>query len=350
MSILELLFGTPLRTDEQEEQRIGAARGIPVLGLDALSSAAYGPEAARTVLPVIGATASRYLVPITAIILVVFIAVYLSYRQTIEAYPGGGGSYTVASGESRTLPGAARRECPLARRHPQRRSRDLGWRRRGRVGRTGAAPLYPPALSRHSRLPHHCHLRGIRESGLVFLLPTYLFVGTLGVMLIVGLARTFLSHGHPVPVTPLPQRCQPPLLSAPGCSVRAFASGTTAMTGVEAVSNGVPLFRDRRCAPPIARSPRSSGSSSHCSRGSPISASGTASSRPRQTRRATRAPVADHRRRHGTRGVLLRHHGVGRDGSLPLGQHQLRRLPAAAACSRSTATCRCNSPIPADAS
>ena len=68
MSMLEVLFGTPLRTDQQDQQRIGALRGIPVLGLDALASAAYGPEAALTVLLAVGAAASHYIAPISAVI------------------------------------------------------------------------------------------------------------------------------------------------------------------------------------------------------------------------------------------------------------------------------------------
>src|SRR3954469_14027096 len=96
MSFRELLFGRPLRSEEQEAQKIGPARGVPVLGLDALASAAYGPEAALTVLLVAGTAGAAAVIPVSAAILVLLLLLYLSYRQTIAAYPNGGGSFTVA--------------------------------------------------------------------------------------------------------------------------------------------------------------------------------------------------------------------------------------------------------------
>ena len=92
MSLRELLFGRPLRSEEQGTQRIGPLRGIPVLGLDALASAAYGPEAALTVLLVLGTASPSYIGPISAVIIALLLIVYASYRQTIAAYPNGGGS------------------------------------------------------------------------------------------------------------------------------------------------------------------------------------------------------------------------------------------------------------------
>src|SRR5215470_8740260 len=96
MSWLDWLLGRRLATDEAEKQRIGLAAGIPVLGLDALSSAAYGPEAALTLLIPLGSMGTAYVLPISALILVILLVVFFSYRQTIATYPGGGGSYTVA--------------------------------------------------------------------------------------------------------------------------------------------------------------------------------------------------------------------------------------------------------------
>src|SRR5690349_22141564 len=92
----ELLFGRPLRTEEEQIEQVGPARAIPVLGLDALGSASYGPEAAMTVLLPLGAFASGYIGWITAFIVIVLFAVFVSYLQTIPAYPQGGGSFTVA--------------------------------------------------------------------------------------------------------------------------------------------------------------------------------------------------------------------------------------------------------------
>src|ERR1700690_4119952 len=96
MSIGNLLFGKPLASYEDSEQRLGPLAGIGVFGLDALSSAAYGPEAALTLLIPLGALGIQYVVPISFSIIALLIIVYISYLQTISAYPGGGGSYTVA--------------------------------------------------------------------------------------------------------------------------------------------------------------------------------------------------------------------------------------------------------------
>jgi amino acid transporter len=96
MSLKDLLFGRPLASHEEGEQRVGPVAGIPMLGLDALSSAAYGPEAAMTLLIPLGAAGLGYIGPISTVIIILLLIVYLSYRQTIAAYPTGGGSYTVA--------------------------------------------------------------------------------------------------------------------------------------------------------------------------------------------------------------------------------------------------------------
>src|SRR5258705_4010627 len=96
MSAIDLLFGRPLSSSEERGEKLGPLAGIPVFGLDALSSAAYGPEAALSLLIVLGTAGIAYIVPITICITFLLVIVYFSYRQTIEAYPNGGGSYTVA--------------------------------------------------------------------------------------------------------------------------------------------------------------------------------------------------------------------------------------------------------------
>jgi amino acid transporter len=96
MNLRTFLFGRPLRSDAEAEEQIGPLQGIPVLGLDALASASYGPEAALTILLVAGATASQRIVPVSAAVITLLVIVYFSYRQTIAAYPNGGGSFTVA--------------------------------------------------------------------------------------------------------------------------------------------------------------------------------------------------------------------------------------------------------------
>src|SRR5438094_265304 len=105
MSVVDLLFGKPLASSEERAERVGTATGIPIFGLDALGSAAYGPEAALTLLLPLGAAGVSYIVPISATIIVLLTIVYFSYRQTIEAYPSGGGSYIVASQNLGVIPG-----------------------------------------------------------------------------------------------------------------------------------------------------------------------------------------------------------------------------------------------------
>src|SRR5580698_6745076 len=96
MNILDLLVGKPIKTSDERAEQIGAVSGIPIFGLDALSSAAYGPEAALSLLIPLGILGVQYIVPISAAIIALLVIVYFSYRQTIAAYPAGGGSYTVA--------------------------------------------------------------------------------------------------------------------------------------------------------------------------------------------------------------------------------------------------------------
>ena len=96
MSLIDLLFGRPLANSEQRAEHVGPAAGVAIFGLDALSSAAYGPEAALTLLIPLGAAGVAYIWPISASIIILLAIVYFSYLQTIAAYPSGGGSYTVS--------------------------------------------------------------------------------------------------------------------------------------------------------------------------------------------------------------------------------------------------------------
>src|SRR5471030_1817621 len=105
MSLRDLLFGKPLASHEEGEQRVGWLAGVPMLGLDALSSAAYCPEAAMTLLIPLGAGGIGYIGPISTIIIALLVVVYFSYQQTIGAYPAGGGSYTVARRNLGVFPG-----------------------------------------------------------------------------------------------------------------------------------------------------------------------------------------------------------------------------------------------------
>jgi amino acid transporter len=242
MAIVDWLFGRPLATAEEDRQRIGTWAGIPMLGLDALSSAAYGPEAALTILLVLGASGIEHIGPITLLIVALLTVVYFSYRQTIAAYPNGGGSYTVAKENLGTAPGLLAAAALM-----------IDYVLVVAVGISagiGALVSAVPELQRHTLLL--ClvtlgmitvvNLRGVRESGVAFALPTYLFLGSLGGVVVVGLVKVALAGGHPDPVVPPPEL--PKATEAVGWWIlaKAFASGCTAMTGVEAVSNGVAAF------------------------------------------------------------------------------------------------------------
>src|ERR1700760_5062874 len=96
MSIIDFLIGRPIPTSDERAEQIGTTQGIPIFGLDALSSAAYGPEAALVLLIPLGFAGLNYIIPISGAVILLMVIVYFSYRQTIAAYPMGGGSYTVA--------------------------------------------------------------------------------------------------------------------------------------------------------------------------------------------------------------------------------------------------------------
>jgi amino acid transporter len=243
MNILDLVVGKPIKTTDERAEQIGAAKGIPIFGLDALSSAAYGPEAGLSLLIPLGLLGVRYLIPISAAIITLLIIVYFSYRQTIAAYPNGGGSYTVARfnlGARASLLAAAALLADYILTAAVGISAGVG-------ALVSAVPsLLPYTVSMCVGiliLITIINLRGVREAGVVFAVPTYLFVGTLLITIAVGILRVLLSHGHPTPIAPLP----PPPLMTEAVSywllLKAFASGCTALTGVEAVSNGVKAFR-----------------------------------------------------------------------------------------------------------
>ncbi len=244
MNLLDLVVGKPIKTSDERAEQIGPAEGIPIFGLDALSSAAYGPEAALSLLIPLGILGVRYIIPISAAVITLLVIVYFSYRQTIAAYPSGGGSYTVARFNLGAPAGLLAAAALLAD--------YILTVAVGISAGVGALVSAAPSL-----LPHTVsmcvgilivitilNLRGVREAGVVFAVPTYLFVGTLLITIAAGLVRVLLSGGHPAPVAPLPT----PLPMTEAVSywllLKVFASGCTALTGVEAVSNGVKAFRD----------------------------------------------------------------------------------------------------------
>jgi amino acid transporter len=251
MPILDLLMGRPLANWEEHGEQVGPSAGVPIFGLDALSSAAYGPEAALTLLIPLGVLGLHYILPVVTAIVVLLIIVYFSYCQTIEAYPQGGGSYTVASQNLGRHAGLLAASALM-----------IDYVLTAAVGISagvGALVSAAPGLQKHTLALclvillalSFVNMRGVRDTGVVFLVPTYLFVGCLLLVILLGLFHVITTGGHPRPVMPVPRLPAATAVLGLWLLAKVFASGCTAMTGVEAVSNGVMAFRD-----PTARNAR----------------------------------------------------------------------------------------------
>ncbi|HEV2438999.1 MAG TPA: APC family permease [bacterium] len=243
MSLADLLFGKPLATSEERAERVGPGPGIGIFGLDALSSAAYGPEAALTLLIPLGAAGVVYMQPISASIIVLLAIVYFSYRQTIAAYPTGGGSYTVARANLGPMAGLFAAAALL-----------IDYVLTAAVGISagvGALVSAAPTLQRHTL--GLCllilagitiiNLRGVRQTASVFMLPTYVFIASLLGAIGFGVLKALASGGHPAAIVAPPPLRPPVEAVSAWLLLQAFSNGCTAMTGVEAVSNGVRAFR-----------------------------------------------------------------------------------------------------------
>jgi amino acid transporter len=252
MNYSDLLFGKPLPTSEERAESVGVSTGIPIFGLDALSSAAYGPEAALSLLIPLGLAGVAYIIPISTAIITLLVIVYFSYMQTIAAYPNGGGSYTVARANLGPAAGLLAAAALL--------TDYILTAAVGISAGVGALVSAVPSLEPHTValcivilvLITILNLRGVRDAGVAFMVPTYLFVGTLLIMIVTGVFRVLASNGHPVPVTPIP--VPPPAVATLSLwlLMKAFASGCAAITGVEAVSNGVKAFAE----PPVKKAQR----------------------------------------------------------------------------------------------
>lgn len=247
MAITDVLFGRPLATSEERAEHIGVAAGIPIFGLDALTSAAYGPEAAMTLLIPLGLSGIHYIIPIITAILTLLLIVFFSYRQTIAAYPTGGGSYTVATENLGTGAGLLAAAALMI---DYILTAAVGISA-GVTALTSAVPGLQPYTLELCLLILGIlvvvNLRGVKDTGAAFIFPTFLFIGTLMAVIVVGVFKTIVSGGHPIPVSTLPPEL-PQTVKYLGIwmLMKSFASGCAAMTGVEAVSNGVMAFGEPR--------------------------------------------------------------------------------------------------------
>src|SRR2546425_5309794 len=238
-----LLFGARIPTAQEIQERIGKAKGLAVFASDNISSSAYATEEIMRVLLLAGAGAMAALtLPLTGVIIVVLAIVVISYQQTIRAYPSGGGSYIVANDNLGMLPGLTAAGALLVD-YVLTVSVSIA---SGVAQITSLVPAWVPyqvwmAVGAVILIVLG-NLRGIRESGSIFAVPTYLFVAMMYVLIGFGLYRLFLGGG--MTYEPPPSVRQP-IGEALGVFVlmRAFAQGCTAMTGTEAISNGVPAFK-----------------------------------------------------------------------------------------------------------
>lgn len=243
ISLPRLVFGRALANRELREREIGVFEGVPAMGLDALGSASYGSEAALAILAPAGLAALSYITPLMLAVISLLAILYVSYRQTMRAYPGNGGAYAVVKSN---LGGRAAVLAASALMIDYVLNVAVGI-----SAGVGALDSVAPSLHRHTLalclaalvLIVVANLRGTMDAGRLFALPTYIFVASFLVIVGWGVAKAAVSGSHPVPIVPpakLQQLAQPVGL---WLLLRAFASGCTAMTGVEAVSNGMSVFR-----------------------------------------------------------------------------------------------------------
>lgn len=236
MNLVQFLLGRPIKAGEAKREEIGSSEGLAALSLDALSSVAYGPEAIALVLVAAGVGAMPALFPITVAIVVLLALLVMSYSQVIEAYPQGGGAYAVSRENLGRIPS-----------HIAAASLIVDYTLTVAVSIAAGVGSLTSAFP--SLLPHttllclgvlalitYLNLRGVGESARAFLLPTFLFIIGTFAMIVVGMTHSGGFHALPRPTVGISW----------GLRLKAFAAGCSALTGVEAIANGVPLFRQPR--------------------------------------------------------------------------------------------------------
>ena len=245
--VQRFFLGAPIATEHQENERLTKIKALAVLSSDAISSVAYGTEASLGILIVAGVGLMQYNLWIAASIALLMVIVGTSYFQTIHAYPHGGGSYIVARDNLGDWPGLIAAAALLI---------DYVL-----TVSVSVAAGVDALVSAYSTLAPFAvvmgvvfiaiimivNLRGVRESGTIFAAPTYLFVGAFLLMIVVGIIHAAFSHGGlltpDAPQKTLAQLGWTAQKFGPLLILTAFASGCSAMTGVEAISNGVPAFK-----------------------------------------------------------------------------------------------------------
>ena len=246
-SFKRLLIGKPIATEQQHHERLSKVTALAVFSSDALSSVAYATEAILAVLLLAGSAALGFGLPIAGGIAFLLLVVAISYRQTIHAYPNGGGAYTVAHENLGPLPGLIAAAALLID-YVLTVAVSIS---AGVAAITSLAGNWgAPWLAQYAvEIALFCillvglaNLRGVKESGAVFAVPTYVFITSILAMIAWGVASVLLGTSAPVA-----QPAEPALHAGEALGLwlvlRAFAAGCTALTGVEAISNGIPAFK-----------------------------------------------------------------------------------------------------------
>jgi len=244
-NVKRVVIGSPFATSQEIHERLTKVKALAVFASDVLSSSAYATEEILIVLALAGAGAFGYSLPIAGVIALVLAIVVISYRQTIKAYPSGGGSYIVASENLGRAPGLAAGAALIVDYNLTAAVSVAA----GVAAITSAVPgLYEfrvPIGVAVVALMATANLRGIRESGTIFAVPTYYFVLAFSTMIVVGLVKVVMGDAPGSLLHAAPPR--EAVVGTQGLTLflvlRAFASGSVAMTGTEAVSNGVPAFK-----------------------------------------------------------------------------------------------------------
>ncbi len=238
-SVKRMILGTPLATAAEKHERLGRLTGLAVFASDALSSVAYATEEILLVLVTAGTAALSLSLPIGAAIALLVVIVASSYWQTIHAYPSGGGAYIVASDNLGKLPSLVAGAALLID-YVLTVAVSIA---AGVAAITSALPILFPWRVALGVLTvvgiTVANLRGVRESGRLFAIPTYWFIGSMALLILAGLLRVFTGTAQPIPREDIAATYSlTPLLI-----MRAFSAGCVAITGTEAVSNGIPAFR-----------------------------------------------------------------------------------------------------------
>ena len=241
INVTRRLLGQPLRRSQADEERLPSFAALPILSSDALSSVAYATEAALGVLILAGSRALELSLPITGAIVLLIGIVVLSYRQTIEAYPQGGGSYVVARENLGTWPSLVAAASLLV-------DYTLTAAVSLMAGTEALTSLLPALLPYETPiallllvLVGWANLRGVKEAGRAFAIPTYAFVVMVVLLALFGLQNLVFAHGFTPDPPPLVRAAEP---LGVFLILRAFSSGCSAMTGIEAIANGVKVFRE----------------------------------------------------------------------------------------------------------